>query len=247
MFEERASKIISYIESKGTASISELAAALDTSESTVRRDIGRLDELGRLKKVYGGAARIGNSFFTDEFDVETKSGINKELKTRIAEYAAGLIHNDDLVYIDAGTTTLSMIPFIKAPNAVFVTNGIAHAKMLTQAGLKTYITGGQLKLVTEAVVGHDAVRFIEKYNFTKCFMGTNGVDLVRGFTTPDIDEASIKEAAVKRAYVAYVLADSSKFGQVSSVTFAEIGKACIITDSLADDTYKQKTVVKVVE
>ena len=76
-------------------------------------------------------------------------------------------------------------------------------------------------------------------------MGTNGVDLERGFTTPDIGEAAVKTAAIKQAYVSFVLADHEKFGIVSSVTFAGLEDACIITDKAAElEAYCRHTVIK---
>lgn len=247
MFEERAAKILDILNRRTTASISDLAVAVGTSESTIRRDVSSLDKRGQLKKVHGGAVRISDPVTTGEYDVKTRYAINADLKERIAKYAASTIYGDDLVYIDAGTTTLMMIPHINAPGAVFVTNGFLHAKALTQRGYVVHITGGRLKLTTEAIVGHDAAKSIEKYNFTKCFMGTNGIEETRGFTTPDIDEALIKEAAMERAHISYVLADSSKFRKVSSVTFAKMQKACIITDALPFEHYKKLTVIKVVD
>ena len=247
MFEERAAKILEIVNSRHTAGIGELAAALGTSESTVRPGVIELGRRGQVRRGHGGAARISNPVVTGEYDVQTKSGIHADLKLKIAKYAAATIHSDDLVFIDAGTTTLTMIPYIDAPGAVFVTNGFSHAKALTQRGYAVYITAGRLKLTTEAIVGDSAVRSIERYNFTKSFMGTNGIDEKRGFTTPDIDEALIKEAAIRRAYVSYVLADSSKFRRVSSVTFAEISSACIITDNIPDEHYKKLTVIKAVD
>ena len=247
MFEERVSKILEIVNERHTASVADLAALLGTSESTIRRDITELDKRGQLKRVHGGAARLSNSVITAEYDVQTKSNIHADLKLKIAKYAAASIYKNDFVYIDAGTTTLTMIPYIDAPGAVFVTNGFSHAKALTQRGYPVYITGGRLKLTTEAIVGDGAVRSIEKYNFTKSFMGTNGIDEKSGFTTPDIDEALIKEAAMQHSYISYVLADSSKFRKVSSVTFAKIGRSCIITDSVPDENFKKLTVIKTVD
>lgn len=90
----------------------------------------------------------------------------------------GLVTNDDFVFIDAGTTTAAMIDFIyDNVRATFVTNGIVHAKKLIQKGLKAYIIGGQIKLTTEAVVGTEAINNLRKYNFTKTFIGTNGVSV----------------------------------------------------------------------
>ena len=75
-------------------------------------------------------------------------------------------------------------------------------------------------------------------------MGTNGIDIQRGFTTPDIDEALIKSEAIKRSYVSFVLADHSKFKQVSSVSFGSLDNSCVITDRLPDPVFAKHTVIK---
>ena len=110
--------------------------------------------------------------------------------------------------------------------------------------LKVYIVGGQLKASTEAVIGTECVDALKKFNFTKCFMGTNGISLSAGLTTPDIDEANVKSTVIKNSYISYVLADHSKFNQISSVTFGETDKVCIITDIVPDEKYKEKCVIK---
>ena len=71
--------------------------------------------------------------------------------------------------------------------------------------------------------------------------------MVKGFTTPDMDEARVKTAVMKNSYMAYVLSDSTKFGNVSSVTFAKIKSACVITDSIPDQAYSKLTVIKEVK
>ena len=74
-----------------------------------------------------------------------------------------------------------MINFINNTKAVFVTNGIVHARKLIQKKCTTYILGGELKLATEAIVGAETVNALRKYNFTKGFFGVNGVDIERAF------------------------------------------------------------------
>ena len=111
-------------------------------------------------------------------------------------------------------------------------------------------TGNPVKGVTlhscypDGQVKGEAVDSILKYNFVKCYLGTNGISLSAGFTTPDPDEAAVKEAAVQKSYITYILADHSKFGQISSVTFAPLEKACLITDRASDARYKEKCVLK---
>ena len=171
--------------------------------------------------------------------------INEKIK--IAEYAASLIKDNDFVYIDAGTTTELMINFINNTKAVFVTNGIVHARKLIQKKCTTYILGGELKLATEAIVGAETVNALRKYNFTKGFFGVNGVDIERGFTTPDIKEAMVKSEALHRSKKRYILCDNSKFDEISSVTFADIKEAKIITTVLENNRYRQEAEILEVE
>lgn len=242
--EERFSAILERLQDKKAVTVAELTKLLETSESTIRRDLNTLHDMGKLKKVHGGATLCNEAYLTNEEDVPTKSQYYVTEKERIAKYAATLIEDEDFVYIDAGTTTEKLIDYIGETKATFVTNGIVHAKKLIQRGLKAYVVGGQLKLSTEAIIGAEGLSNLKKYNFTKCFLGTNGITLDNGFSTPDVEEALIKIEAVNRTHKVFVLADHSKFGKQSSVSFANLDQAVIITDQLMDERYKEQTVIK---
>ena len=115
---------------------------------------------------------------------------------------------------------------------------------LEESGIKSYLLGGELKTSTEAMVGSMVVDNLKNYNFTKCFLGTNGIHKEYGYTTPDIAEAIIKKEALNRSFMSCVLADSSKFGIISPVAFGKLAQACIITDNLLDKNYLDYTIVK---
>ena len=218
--QERYQAILSIVNDRNAVTVAELAQMLSTSESTIRRDLNALDEIGKIRKVFGGATSVTQSVGMLEDNVSDREHLMYEEKTEIGKYAATLINDTDFVYIDSGTTTSRMIDFITDSKATFVTNGISHARKLIQKGLNAYIVGGKIKPLTEAVVGTVGIANLKSLNFSKAFMGTNGIDVNAGFTTPDLDEARIKEAAVKGAYMAFVLADHTKFRRVFSVTFA---------------------------
>ena len=242
--QERQNAILNAVESKGAVTVTELVELLNTSESTVRRDLTTLDKQGRLQKVHGGATAIENEFVSGEYDVHTKSQLCIEEKNAIARYAATTIQDDDFVYIDAGTSTETLIGYIASTKATFVTNGIVHAKKLVARGLKTYVVGGLVKPVTEAIVGADGVNSMRKFNFTKAFLGTNGIHMDYGYTTVDMEEAVMKMEAVNRSYVSYILADHTKFDKVTAVTFAPLDKCCIITDTVVKKKYNEATFIK---
>ncbi len=242
--EKRHSIILSMLDEKGSVSVPELCEALDSSESTIRRDLTSLDRGGWLKKVRGGAIAVDSGVILSEPDVVEKKKLFSEEKDIIARYAAKTIRSDDFVFIDAGTTTEKMIPYIKEKGALFVTNAYNHAKLLSKLGHRVCLTGGELKYSTEAVVGVSCIEMLRNYNFTKCFLGTNGISPQSGFTTHDVDEANVKRTACERSYMTYVLADHSKFDKTDIVTFAEISSACIITDRLKNEKYRSLTVIK---
>ena len=101
---------------------------------------------------------------------------------------------------------------------------------MAQKGLKVIMIGGELKAITEAIVGAQALLDLKRYHFTKGFLGTNGVSRTNGFTTPDQSEAMIKSVAMSNSLKAYVLADEDKFRKTSSVEFGEFDDAIIITN-----------------
>ena len=244
--EERHKLILEKVKNESVVYLNDLVKYLNKSESTIRRDLIALDKAGLLKKVHGGATALKDiSINTLDDIVENRKSLNMEEKFKIAKYAASLIKDNDLVYLDAGTTTELMINFINNTKAIFVTNGIVHARNLIKKNCTTYILGGELKLSTEAIVGAETVKSLRKYNFTKGFFGANGVDLERGFSTPDIKEAMVKEEALIRSKKRYVLCDKSKFDEISSITFADIQDAEIITTKL--DNYKYRNKAEILE
>lgn len=240
----RHEKILRQLEMDHAVKVTELARNLNISESTIRRDIAELDKAGKLRKVFGGAVPVLGGMVSTPTDVAERDQINTEEKARIAKYAATLIEDDDFVYIDAGTTTYRMIDYLENNKATYVTNGIVNARMLVQKGFDVYMIGGILRPMTEAVVGPSAVEALDKFNFTKCFMGTNGIDIRGGFSTPDINEAAMKTAAIQKSCTSFILADHTKFGLISSVTFAALDDAYIITDRVEDPLYLKEARIK---
>lgn len=235
--EQRHEIILQLLNERGSITVNELKTLLKSSESTIRRDLNTLDEEGKLTKVFGGAVLKDQDFSTVELSVTQKSSVNALEKQKIAKYAAGLIKPDDFVYIDAGTTTEYLIDFLTEKEATYVTNAVTHARRLALAGFKVIQIGGELKGITEAVVGNQAILTLEKMNFNKGFFGTNGISRQRGFTTPDFNEALVKETAFSHTHHRYVLADGSKFDEISSVTFGQFENAAIITDENVPANY----------
>lgn len=239
--EQRAGIILNELAERQAVSVSRLCQVTGASEATIRRDLTTLARQGKLNKVHGGAVLLDEEFRGEEPDMETKRQIFAEEKDRIAQYAASLIQDDDVVYLDAGTTVLRVAEHLPASRALFLTNSIECARRLTERGLRTYVLGGALKAGTVAIVGAEALSSLQRYNFTKAFLGANGIAVKQGFTTPDPEEAAVKTLAAARAKSVYVLADSSKFGKITVAAMFPLEAARIITDGLPDRRYLEYT------
>lgn len=176
--------------------------------------------------------------------MEVKRELHTQEKLRIARYAASLIQDGDVVFLDAGSTVMHMVDHIQAVRATFVTNSVECIQRLPLRGLRTYVLGGVLKPGTLAVIGGEAMEALRNYNFTKAFLGINGIALSQGFTTPDPEEAMVKGLAAARARETWVLADSSKFGTITAAAVLPLERARIITDRLDDRRYLEYTEIK---
>lgn len=153
MAQQRFDRILAYVNRRRAASVAELCAATGASEATIRRDLTELAHLGHVRKVHGGAVALRPAFEAQEADVRTKAQLQVPQKDAIARRAAAQVTDGDLVFLDAGTTTLHMVEYLGASRATFVTNGVACARRLVEKGLRAYVLGGLLKPRTEAVVG----------------------------------------------------------------------------------------------
>lgn len=210
--EKRYDLILQELNKKDFLSLQELINRIGCSASTIRRDLSKLQQMGKLQRVHGGATIVHNRVL--EPILSDKLATNLTEKKEIAQYAAALIQDRECIFLDAGSSTIEMIPFITAKDIVVVTNGLTHVEKLLAKGIKTLMVGGEVKDTTLATVGASALEIVRRYCFDKAFLGMNGIDLKHGLTTPDEKEALIKEMAIQRSNESFVLVDHSKFKQV---------------------------------
>ncbi|MGV3043326.1 DeoR/GlpR family DNA-binding transcription regulator [Staphylococcus rostri] len=224
--DKRHALIIDVLGQHNFLSLQQLMDYTDCSASTIRRDLTKLQAEGLLTRVHGGAKLVA---LAKEPELSTKRTQHIEEKIEIAKQAASLINDGDCLYLDAGSTTLEMIPYISATDITVVTNGLTHVEALLKQGIRTYIVGGEMKPTTMAVVGTRAVNFLRNYCFDKVFLGINGIDATTGLTTPDEREALMKEVAIQQSQQTYVLADASKFNHIHFATVKTVEPPIVIT------------------
>ena len=224
-------------------SLEYLVQALNTSESTVRRDLDELESERKLRRVHGGAESL--HFLQEEESNQEKSVKNLQEKTKIAQKAASLIQEYDVIFIDAGTTNELLVNELHDPSVTVVTNSIHHATKLVERNIPTVIIGGVVKRSTDASIGGVALNQIGQLNFDKAFIGMNGID-DGFFTTPDMEEGAVKRAILENAKRTYVLADASKLGNTSFAKVAPVSRARLITNQTESEVIqkiKEKTEV----
>lgn len=243
---ERQQVILDLLKEQETVKIQEIVDVTNASESTIRRDLTELENAHKLKRIHGGATVLRRKLHEPSLLDKTTKNIQE--KRAIAKYAASLIQEGDCIFLDAGTTTFQMIPYLQAKKVVVVTNGVMHVEQLVEQGITTYLTGGYVKGKTGALVGPQTIQSLQNYRFDKCFLGVNGFDFTFGYTTPDPEEAAVKHQASAYAQDTYVLADAMKYEVVSFSNVDRLESATLITSALMEEAVRmlnQKTTVKV--
>ena len=245
--EERLTRIVTLVNERGVCTVPELMAELNASESTIRRDLVKLDRMGRLNRVHGGATRVREKYVVSDQSFVGRHALHMEEKRIIASYAKNLIEPDDFVFIDGGTTTECLVDAIEETRAIYLTNSLPHAQRLLAKGCRTLLPGGEVKPVTEVLVGAETVNTIRRYHFTVGFWGTNGVGIESGYTTPEFSEAAVKTISLEQTVRPYVLADPTKFAKISLITFAEFSDATVITSRLDEKDQALRMAGNVIE
>lgn len=230
--QERWMKIAQLCQQKDRVTVEELVETLHVSPATIRRDLQQMEDESLIVRYHGGAKSKEN--LLEEPSMIIKNVSNVDQKRHIACYAASLIRDNQMIYIDAGSTTLMMLQYITAKNITVVTPGVPHLTLLGERGISTIVLGGTLRWSTQAITGRQAVRQLSEMYFDECFVGTNGIHSQVGFTTSNEMEAETKALAIHHAKKAYVLADHSKFNILCPVHFADLKEAMIICDTVED-------------
>ncbi|MFC5469568.1 DeoR/GlpR family DNA-binding transcription regulator [Cohnella suwonensis] len=237
--EERKLRIAEYVHKQGRASVQELANHFQVSESTVRRDLRDLEDQRQLQRTHGGAvARMHDDNIEPSF-VE-KEILFQQQKLAIARAALSLIGEGDTILLDSGTTTYYLAKLLKGfRRLTVVTNSVMVGQELAnEKNIELLLTGGTIRPETLAMVGPLAERAIGDICVDKLFLATNGFDLEAGLTTPNLTEAATKNRMIRSARQVILLADQSKFGQIS---FSRFGGSADITTLITDSQVSPAT------
>ena len=233
---ERQQRIIAQARRAGRVEVAALADVLGVAAETVRRDLTALERRGSLRRVHGGAIPV------ERLEVEptlaTRTGRLTDVKRRIAARALDELPSGGSIILDAGSTTQAVAELLPPDlDLTVLTNSLAAAAVLsTHPGIRLYLIGGRVRGTTGAAVGDWATGALADVVVDVALVGTNGLSVARGLTTPDQSEALVKRAMVGAARKCVVLTDSSKTGDDHLHRFAQLADIdVVITDTDIDD------------
>jgi DeoR family fructose operon transcriptional repressor len=228
---QRRERIQEYLATHKIVRMDDLCTLLDTSEATVRRDLEWLEREGVVERTRGGA--ILNQRLTLEPAYMLRAQKHPEEKRLIGELAASLIEDNEVVFINSGTTTTQVIHNIRANAGITIfSNNVYAAMEQGKAGFKHHLIGGEFQPHSNSVAGRFASDNLRQIYADKAILGVDGISLRYGCTVPSNAEAEVVKQMIDRTQgKVIIVADSSKWGVVSNFQVATIEEIhTLITD-----------------
>ena len=226
-----------YILQNGTASLDDLAAHFGVSSNTVRRDIGELLARGHITKVYGGVSAAAGKTPQQFSERAQKCAAEKQV---IGKLASRLVRDRSTIFMDSGSTTVTLLPHIAdRAQVTMVTHSLpAMYEASKYPNLKVIALGGMYNPTTSSYFNVSAAEFLARMSMDMVFIAATGVTLEHGLTNTTYLEAEIKRCVTASACPVVLMADHSKFGYSSLITFFDFPKLkAVVTDRLPPSDY----------
>lgn len=243
--------IIQALRTSKKLSIEQAIQTLDVSESTVRRLFSQLEDEGLVIRTYGGICFNESVLGAENYSFEHTQLYYQQEKSRIGAAAAQLIQTGDIIYLDSGTTVMSLCDEIDRiftagddeqyrdykkmlENVTVFTHSLVNLNLLKNH-IKVYLIGGEYRDGRRDFCGYLTEEAIKNLRFTKCFVGADGYSEDMGILASDFGTARINQTVAQNSAYRILLADSSKYGKSSVVCYAPFSEInCIVTDTGLD-------------
>jgi len=229
--DSRRNRIYQALQESGTVKVDELAATLEVSPLTIRRDLEYFEAKKLVERFYGGAMLV------NKFVVKDNTSQNNALaKHAIAKKAAEYVETGDTLFVNTSSTALLVLKYIRNKRVVIITNNGKAIFADKDPMIQVVLTGGELREPKEAMVGEFAINNLSRVTATKSFLGCSGITAETGITTAVLQEVAVNEMMLNRCVgPRIIVADSSKIGRDHSFVSGSIDKVTIlITDNNAD-------------
>lgn len=232
---QRQIDLLQYINSKGHATVDELLKKFAVSKATLNRDLTDLVNEGSIQKVHGGVvSKVASQIF--ELPSLKKEVYNKEYKEMIAKKAVSMIHSNESIILDSGSTmyyiACELVKRDDLENLTVITNDLKVAYTLSaNERISLIVTGGMKHHDSFDLYGPSVAGILMSLNANRYFMAASALDVECGVTHTDYDDIITKKEMMNSSKEIILCADSSKYGLVKRWSLCTINEVdCIITD-----------------
>lgn len=237
MREDRLIRIEQYIREKKSVSIDTLCEVFNVSKNTIRRDIAEIISRTDIRKTYGGVSAPYNMIPPSFLE---RALVDLDKKQLIGKYAAKLVNDNDIIYIDSGTTTTQMIDYLGDRKGLTV---ITHSldvmnKVAKYPEIELVSLSGNLNRKTLSFIGQSTIDTLNSFNIAKAFMAANGMTIQNGATQSTSFEFAIKKTVVSKSSNVFLMIESRKLGETTLLTYCRPEDIdIIITEKLPDSDF----------
>lgn len=225
---ERRAELLRMLAAEGYLASADAAERMGVSEMTVRRDLQRLSDAGRVRRVAGGATLAGAAL-----PFERRTAVDASFKRLVVEAAAAELEGADVVALDAGTTVAAMTALVRARTVV--THSLPVVTALAGRRPDALIcAGGEYQSDTRAFAGPIAEAALRSVRTQVAVLSATAITVDGLWGTSTLD-AAIKRVLAEQADRVVVVADGAKIGGSAPVRIMDVERAdVLVTDSRAD-------------
>ncbi|ANE48350.1 DeoR faimly transcriptional regulator [Paenibacillus swuensis] len=236
---ERHRRIMEDLERDKSVRVSMLSETYGVTEKTIREDLEKLEEKGLLSRTHGGAVMMTEGE-DNLFPLQYPNAKHRKAKEAIADYAVSQIEHDDIIALDAGSTTLEIARRLKNAPLTVLTNDLFIIRELTaKEQIRLVVPGGYRH--QNLLIGNDMHDWVRRLNVHKLFLSTTGIHPEYGLTIFTEELLKLKKVYMECSKTVYCVSDHSKFDKGALITFAALSDVhCMITDSGADEELMDK-------
>ena len=237
---QRQREILNEIVKEGSVRVAELATRLDVTEETIRRDLDKLEETGKIRRSHGGAVLADQG--PQESPHWAREQVNRAEKNAIAQAAADRVQPGDTIILDASSTAYYLAAHLPDIPVTVITNSSKVAIALAdQDQVKVICIGGTLSPKSLSFVGPVAERNLNEFSADKAFLSCGGVDNQLGLSDANELQAELRRLMIERSDHHTLMCDYSKFGSRTLAHIADIDSFNeVITDNAIDETFRKK-------
>lgn len=232
---ERLNAIEQYILKNRSVSLDKLVEIFHVSTNTIRRDLNILVDRGNIKKVYGGVCAAPKSEFDSVPPMSVRTSENSQAKQIIGRLAAGLVRNNSSIFLDSGSTTEKIIPFLaEKENVTVVTHSLsAMYEASKYPSIRLVALGGIYNPDTVSFVGLSTSKGLSGMQIDTVFISASSISFRGGLANNNYLEAEIKSTVINQNVGKSIVAmiDGSKFSKMATFSFCPISSlSSIVTN-----------------